>query len=364
MSKKVFRLFSNCILTEGVSRSLIVDLQKENYYLIPNDLQQILTIDRNHTLEEIYDKYDSEDTETIKEYFDFLVEKRLGWWIADDDIPNFPTMELNYLHPGEINNSIVELKRIDIEYISNIVHQLNNLSCRHLELRLYFKIKSPDRLNTILNLFHETSIESVNLMIKEISSYTKQQFLSLYKDFNRLFTTTVFSAATNQYMEIDKSLAKYVLEYQPKLTDNKLCGLILPDYFTKNISSFSESKMHNSCLNQKISIDISGKIKNCPSISQSFGNIKDTTLQEALDHPDFKKYWNINKDQIQTCKDCEFRYICTDCRAYLEDPKDIYSKPLKCGYNPYTGEWEEWSKNPLKLKVIEFYGLEDIQSVD
>ena len=28
---------------------------------------------------------------------------------------------------------------------------------------------------------------------------------------------------------------------------------------------------------------------------KSFGNIKDLTLEEALNHKDFKKYWNINK---------------------------------------------------------------------
>ena len=95
-------------------------------------------------------------------------------------------------------------------------------------------------------------------------------------------------------------------------------------------------------------------------MSQSFGNIKDTTLAEALEKPDFKKYWNINKDKIHVCKDCEFRYICTDCRAYVEDPEDILSKPLKCGYNPYTGEWSEWSTNPLKQKAIEHYGMQDL----
>ena len=118
-------------------------------------------------------------------------------------------------------------------------------------------------------------------------------------------------------------------------------------------------------LHKKISIDVDGNIRNCPSMPQSFGNIKDTTLEEALEHPDFKKYWNLTKDHIEVCKDCEFRYICTDCRAYTErthtnaEGLDI-SKPLKCGYNPYTGEWEEWSTNPLKEKAIEFYGMEDL----
>ncbi|MFT6810576.1 MAG: SPASM domain peptide maturase of grasp-with-spasm system [Saprospiraceae bacterium] len=105
-----------------------------------------------------------------------------------------------------------------------------------------------------------------------------------------------------------------------------------------------------------------GEIKNCPSMSESYGNIKDTSLAEAIEKPGFKKYWNINKDQIAVCKDCEFRYICTDCRAYTDDPYDLsgeegtnHSKPLKCGYDPYTGEWSEWSKNPIKKKVFHKY---------
>ncbi len=61
-----------------------------------------------------------------------------------------------------------------------------------------------------------------------------------------------------------------------------------------------------------------------------------------------------------SCDDCKFSYICTDCRAYLENPEDMYSKPLKCGYNPYTNEWEEWSANPLKQKAIDFYGMQNI----
>lgn len=93
-------------------------------------------------------------------------------------------------------------------------------------------------------------------------------------------------------------------------------------------------------------------------MTESFGNINDTSLLEVLEKPGFKKLWDLSKDKIHVCKDCEFRYICTDCRAYVEDPDDILSKPLKCGYNPYTGEWSDWSTNPLKQKAIEFYGID------
>jgi radical SAM protein with 4Fe4S-binding SPASM domain len=87
---------------------------------------------------------------------------------------------------------------------------------------------------------------------------------------------------------------------------------------------------------------------------------RDTKLIDVVNNPEFQKVWHIKKDEIAKCRDCEFRHICTDCRAYIENPEDQYSAPLKCGYNPYTCEWEEWSTNPLKQQAIDYYGMREI----
>lgn len=139
--------------------------------------------------------------------------------------------------------------------------------------------------------------------------------------------------------------------------------LILPGILkTRSPLKVIEALNHNSCFHKKTGIDIDGHIKNRPAMSRSFGNIRDTTLEEALRHKDFKRYRNLTKDGIEVCKDCEFRYICTDCRAYTEqthfDQNQLdVSKPLKCDYDPYTAEWQEWSTNPLKQKAILHYGM-------
>ena len=88
-----------------------------------------------------------------------------------------------------------------------------------------------------------------------------------------------------------------------------------------------------------------------------YGHIEEYSLQAALTDPEFKSYWGITKDKINSCKVCEFRYMCSDCRAYVENPNDLYSKPLKCGYDPYTTKWEEWSTHLLKQDAINHYGL-------
>ena len=95
-------------------------------------------------------------------------------------------------------------------------------------------------------------------------------------------------------------------------------------------------------------------------MQHKFGSVTSTKLKSVVAKKDFTKVWNISKDKISICKDCEFRHICTDCRAYLENPNDYLSKPLKCGYNPYTNKWSDWSKNPLKKEAISFYNLQAV----
>lgn len=111
------------------------------------------------------------------------------------------------------------------------------------------------------------------------------------------------------------------------------------------LKEYIENRNHNSCLNRKISIDEFGEIKNCPSMKHSYGNINKTHLSEILKIKEYTNLWDINKDGIKVCKDCEYRNICSDCRAYLADANDIFSKPLKCKNNPYTGVWEESNLN-------------------
>ncbi len=75
-------------------------------------------------------------------------------------------------------------------------------------------------------------------------------------------------------------------------------------------------------------------------MKNNYGNIKNLAISDVLNNHEFNKLWRINKDKINVCKDCEFRYICHDCRAYITEENNIYSKPLKCKYDPYKTVWE------------------------
>lgn len=121
------------------------------------------------------------------------------------------------------------------------------------------------------------------------------------------------------------------------ITDASHCGVIKPMYFSCNEGHVLEAYNYNTCLNKKISIDVFGNIKNCPSMIDSFGCIDNTFLSQVINNTVFQKKWHISKKDINVCKDCEFKLICSDCRAYAENE---YDKPFKCNYNPYTATWE------------------------
>lgn len=264
-----------------------------------------------------------------------------------------------------IGNSIIEFS--DISIFKECIEQLNKLLIFNVEIRINFvpklneiikiiRILNTEEFNYVSIVFSPTYVFSLsNLMINRVLSIINSK-INFYIDFYISNTSKLENILSFKTFKTTK-INIIVIE---DLICNLSCGKVNSKYFNFSNDFIKRSLNLNSCLHHKISIDAEGNIKNCPSMTESFGNIRDTTLAEAIEKPGFKKYWDINKDKIHVCKDCEYRYICTDCRAYVEDPEDILSKPLKCGYNPYTGEWSEWSTNPLKQKAIDFYGMREM----
>lgn len=130
------------------------------------------------------------------------------------------------------------------------------------------------------------------------------------------------------------------------------CGHITAkDLKAPTVDHFMETSTFNGCLNRKISIDVRGDIRNCPSIRKDFGNITSMRLADVVRQAEFRRVWSIAKDSIDVCKDCELRYACTDCRAYTVDDNPL-GKPSRCVYDPYTGVWNE--SNPRDQLSPEF----------
>jgi SPASM domain peptide maturase of grasp-with-spasm system len=187
-----------------------------------------------------------------------------------------------------------------------------------------------------------TTVVGIELIFNYNSMVKPSEVEQWCRTYQKLSSIVQHSAPSQKAYEYGNTQCAEVTQ---TITSETHCGIVNQAYFTPNIQMFSEAQQHNSCLNRKISVDVKGEIKNCPSMSQGFGNIQTTSFIKALETEGFKKSWSVSKDQIDICRDCEFRYICTDCRAYTQEASQPYSKPAKCDYNPYTATWKKNESN-------------------
>ena len=162
-------------------------------------------------------------------------------------------------------------------------------------------------------------------------------YRNLLERFPRVNEMIIHSADKDFNILTDKHQIFTLLKQE--VTDQNCCGIISSAYFNLNLKHYLESKNYNTCLNRKVSVDSWGNIKNCPSMKKSYGSIFNSSAKDVVGLQEFQDVWKLKKDDISDCKVCEFRHVCTDCRAYLDKDNSIM-KPARCNYDPYTASWK------------------------
>lgn len=348
-----YNLFSSCSLTKGSNSSCLFDLDKSTYCSIPNELFDILKQKVNILISDLNKNYSSDDINTIQDYLNFFIDNKFIYTSRVKQISSYDIDEDKFYSSYDIEDLIIDINNIKDLYSVFENDRIPNL-IETIQIRLFVDI-SYYELNCIISFLYSKGIINVEILLRYNVLFSEDEYIKIFKEYDIISKLVIMGAPKNKYL-----VNQNVIQIQTALSNNKQCGVVSENLFSPNIRTFLSSKSNNSCLNRKISIDVNGDIKNCPSMTFSYGNIKDTSLNEVIIRDDFKNLWSITKDQIDVCRDCEYRYICTDCRAYLETPNDKYSKPLKCGYDPYTGEWSEWSTSTVKGKAIDHYDMQEL----
>jgi MoaA/NifB/PqqE/SkfB family radical SAM enzyme len=121
----------------------------------------------------------------------------------------------------------------------------------------------------------------------------------------------------------------------------------------------------HSCLAGKITITETGDVLPCIfSRDQIMGNVLEAGgLETVTVGAALQQVWNTTKDSVMVCKDCEYRYVCFDCRplseaAALGNAEYLHAPYPRCSYNPYTGEWAKglWRMTKAGLIYDRQYG--------
>ncbi|PSK93577.1 grasp-with-spasm system SPASM domain peptide maturase [Taibaiella chishuiensis] len=357
---RYFNLYSNILITKGANRILISDLQRNNSELQSLELYDIIEALKSHAIETLMGFYDEDSKPIVGQYLDFLVDKEYGFISTGDRDHSFPPLSLEYKDAGLVSDIFIACR--DLARPRQLAPSIGNLAIKHMVIYCEQELAVADFLDLEIS-FSDSSVESIEIFAPCHAGINENYLQQLSEGARRIYSLVFYKCTTIQPETGDRY--KFKVVFTSRHLKINACGKVDLKYFNTHLPKVLEAINHNSCLHKKIGIDINGDIRNCPAMPQRFGNIRDCSLEEALNHKAFKNYWNLTKDHIAVCKDCEFRNICTDCRAYTErthinEAGLDNSKPLKCGYSPYTNQWEKWSENPLKQKAIRHYGLQEL----
>ena len=112
------------------------------------------------------------------------------------------------------------------------------------------------------------------------------------------------------------------------ITKGTFSHALNPEVIARNVNG-------NRCFASKLYISADLEVYPCVMERRfSHGNLKDDILKNLI-KKDIQKF---NKDKVEGCRECEFRYACYDCRPDSLS-ENIYAKPYYCTYDVDNGIW-------------------------
>jgi len=327
----------------GPINGLIYDLGRKRFYAIPAVFAELINDANGKWVAAFLETLPSEVHSRFWEVADFLISNQIAGLFSASKV--FKELPSEIDGPGHIQNAIIDVDE-QLHDFANIVRELDLLGCEFLQVRSYSDALNVQMLDEIALVVERSGLRGLEYIVKYNAGHSQEDLSKLLLDHMIISKLVVHSSPETTAVPVcypDSPVPRreiyYTVEALRSCTD---CGKINRRSISPpSAQTFFQLKRVNGCLYKKISIGADGEVRNCPSSSGSYGRYSFGTLSKAIFDAEFRRSWDVHKDQISTCKVCEYRYACTDCRVYLQNPTDILSKPAKCCYDPYVGKWSE-----------------------
>ena len=323
--------FQSSFAVDGSCRSVIYDTNRNDYTIVKKEVAKFL---RNDKIFPISHKDYLKLKTDLQEIVNFLMDEEHLFLLERSDLINsFSSISLEFKSPFKFKYGTVLYRSQDsIDDINNVFAVLNKLNCIRLSLICFSSI-SMDDISKILEIAGENGIARLELQLQEPYGIRNlvDSLESLYMKFGNL-SKIVFHTSSHNYK--DEQLPVYWIKSSLKDSLNE--RQVDPSHFKVNLELFKEAKKHNVHYNQRLIIDCEG------NIYEDYRFIPTQwTLSSVNEY--FKNgtnLWRITKDQIEGCKDCEFRYMCQDTAVPIKQDNNVYKRERKCNYDPKTTKWE------------------------
>lgn len=329
MINKKFKLFECCIAVKGAKKGIIMDLQRGDIFSVSNAILDLLEEYSNKSVYQLLKDY-RHQKKVLKKYIQFFYENELIF--ITEDLSRFPKINTKTEKPFVIDTVVLEIDDLQKFKQKFIKEDLNSIGCKNLVL--ISKTFCVDNLKIVLALIEKSKVELVSAFLPFV--YGLSQIKNIAKS-NRRFRNITFYNAKE---DLGSAKDVYPKCFYTKKDLKTILSKNIQDTnsFAINIDAYLESLNYNLFYNRRVYIDNMGNIKHNFSQLSSFGNIKVSPILDIVSQNNFKRLTRITKDQIEVCKDCEYRYCCPDNRIPIVKDKIIHHNTT-CNYDPYQNTW-------------------------
>ncbi|WP_343913712.1 grasp-with-spasm system SPASM domain peptide maturase [Aquimarina litoralis] len=334
VKKSHFLLFPTCIPIKGYSQSIIMDLDRGAYIEIPNLLYDILkSVISKQSIQDIKSLFDHKHDDGIDQYFEYFVNNSYGFYTYNP-VPFNPT-ETTFHSPYKIISSVITFDKSSRYDIADVLNQLDRLSCQLIQFRCY-DYCSLDNLGKTLDSIKESSIRKVEIFIPHNIKYKELDLVKFVQKYPRTILI-VFGAQEDKKVKVEKKSVKNLIYTSKKLSKDTKEAITL-NSFTITHQMYYESLAYNTGLYRKVSIDTNGDIKNYISHDKVYGNVMKDSIETIIETDDFKQKYFISNNNIEKCKDCQFRHMCTSSSDITIKEQKFFKSDL-CNFDPYSNTW-------------------------
>ena len=331
-----YHLFSSCITVKGITRSIIYDLQRNNFEYIPNSLFEILDVYKDITFENLLEKIEIEkDKNILINYFDFLYENEFIFF-SKLNSSFFPKYQNEFITPFNISCLVIDFEKFDLKSIEIIKSEIIKTKVHCLVFR--FISLDENRIKDIVGFFNDILVRTIHLFVEERAIKTDSFLDEMMNSNSRISIILKYSSISNL---TEVKVQGVIISTKLDLINEKSSIDDISD-FTVNLELFMESKSYNNYFNKRAYIDSKGNIHRFENDLTIFGNIYSNSLIDIIKENDFKEFWNISKDKIKICCNCEYRYMCVDNRKPLfKDSSNFWELEGVCNYDPSLAKWNK-----------------------
>lgn len=369
-----FRLNPESLLTVGENGSTICDVfTNKIYHLNKYETDLIVHAENNNSVDNQENLYFILEKECLGKFYEkihYILKVRNRSYLQENidftfkrvylELTNICNYDCDYCASKNYNRSLgcmgCNSFNENGDYLSDeefikIIDVISKLGCDELYLTGGDLNLNIDLLELIINHAKE---KIKDIFIIQSYKHDYNNFLSLLDDNVHMILQIDLDKFNPDLISDNIIYIVLTPENKKNLFYNKIARLqdkkILPDFLTKgdeinsnlnknyhfDFDSFFHNLEFHPCLGKSLFISSKGNIYPCPMFRiYKLANTKNKDFLTVLKEIKFDivSIWKNNLDYIDRCKNCEFRYLCSDCRALEEKLSKSSNNKLLCEFN-------------------------------